>query len=190
MTGTGDHLRGSDLILGYGGAVTVINGVSVTLTPGTVTALVGPNGSGKSTLLRSLARLHPVSSGTVTLGERDISLLSPKDFARRVTLFAQSRPTPDGLTVSEVVTFGRHPHRRRFAGPTADDHAAVDHALAVTGLTRPRPRRRAPGRGLHRGEDQSRLRRPRRRRHGSPHRAPAHRPGRTPPLPHSRPSHP
>ena len=60
-------LRGDDLVLGYQ-RTTVVHGVAVHLPPGVVTALVGPNGSGKSTVLRSLARLHPVRRGTVSLG--------------------------------------------------------------------------------------------------------------------------
>ncbi|MGO1891514.1 MAG: ABC transporter ATP-binding protein [Corynebacterium variabile] len=154
MTGGGEPLQGTDLMLGYGSGnatSTVIDGVSVSFSPGTVTALVGPNGSGKSTLLRSLARLHPVTAGAVTLDGHDTTLLSPKAFARRVTLFAQSRPTPDGLTVTEVVAFGRHPHRKRFAGLTEADQAAIDHALEITGLT---GRRERPASALSGGEMQ------------------------------------
>ncbi|GAA2447394.1 siderophore ABC transporter ATP-binding protein CdtA [Streptomyces pulveraceus] len=118
----------------------VVHGVSLTLEPGRATALVGPNGSGKSTLLRALARLHPVDDGRVTLGARDgrperaAALLSPRRFAREVTLFSQSRPAPQGLTVAEVVAFGRHPYRRGFGGPSADDRSAVEHAMDVTGV--------------------------------------------------------
>jgi iron complex transport system ATP-binding protein len=154
MTGGGEPLQGTGLVLGYGSGnatSTVIDGVSVSFSPGTVTALVGPNGSGKSTLLRSLARLHPVTAGAVTLDGHDTTLLSPKAFARRVTLFAQSRPTPDGLTVTEVVAFGRHPHRKRFAGLTEADQAAIDHALEITGLT---GRRERPASALSGGEMQ------------------------------------
>lgn len=149
-----ETLQGTDLVLGYGTGrtgTTVIDGVSLDLMPGTVTALVGPNGSGKSTLLRTLARLHPVTAGTVTLDGHDTALLTPKDFARRVTLFTQSRPTPGGLTVAEVAAFGRHPHRRRFAAPTEADRAAVDLALEVTGLTGKRDR---PASDLSGGEMQ------------------------------------
>jgi ferric hydroxamate transport system ATP-binding protein len=132
-------LRGDRLVLRYG-STTVVHGVSVALTPGHVTALVGPNGSGKSTLLRALARLHRVDGGDVVLGagdgrpERSVSLLDARQFAREVTLFAQSRQAPHGLTVSEVVAFGRHPHRRRFAGPSAADRDAVTRAMRVTGV--------------------------------------------------------
>ncbi|CAL9406999.1 Ferric enterobactin transport ATP-binding protein FepC [Streptomyces sp. enrichment culture] len=132
-------LTGHDLVLRYGGKP-VVHGVSVALEPGRATALVGPNGSGKSTLLRALSRLHRVDGGRVTLGtpgepsERDAALLGPRQLAREVTLFSQSRPAPQGLTVAEVVAFGRHPYRRGFAGPTAEDRAAVDRAMGVTGV--------------------------------------------------------
>lgn len=132
-------LNGHDLVLRYG-AVPVVHGVTLALEPGRATALVGPNGSGKSTVLRALCRLHRLDGGRVTLGaadggpERDAALLSARRFAREVTLFSQSRPAPQGLTVAEVVAFGRHPYRRGLAGPTAEDRAAVEHAMGLTGV--------------------------------------------------------
>ncbi|ARF74255.1 iron ABC transporter [Kitasatospora albolonga] len=135
-------LNGHDLVLRYG-RTPVVHGISLTLEPGRATALVGPNGSGKSTLLRSLARLHQVDGGRVTLGgssdgggepERAVSLLSGREFAREVTLFSQSRPAPQGLTVAEVVAFGRHPYRRGFSGLSAADRAAVAYAMDATGV--------------------------------------------------------
>ena len=131
-------LLGDDLVLGYQ-HTTVVHGVSVQLRPGRVTALIGPNGSGKSTVLRSLARLHPLQSGTVRLREgaddlADAAPLSARDFARRVTLLSQSRPHPSGLEVRDVVAFGRHPHRRRFAALTDADRAAIDQAMRLTGI--------------------------------------------------------
>jgi ferric hydroxamate transport system ATP-binding protein len=132
-------LNGHDLVLRYG-AVPVVHGVSLALEPGRATALVGPNGSGKSTVLRALCRLHRLDGGRVTVGaadggpERDAALLSARRFAREVTLFSQSRPAPQGLTVAEVVAFGRHPYRRGLAGPTAEDRAAVEHAMGLTGV--------------------------------------------------------
>ncbi|GAB6898850.1 ABC transporter ATP-binding protein [Kineosporia succinea] len=127
-------LRGEELVLRYG-RTTVVHGVSLGLEPGRITALVGPNGSGKSTLLRALARLHRVETGRVLLDEQSAAALSVRQFARKVTLFTQSRHAPHGLTVSEVVAFGRHPHRRRFSGPSAHDREAIERALHATGTT-------------------------------------------------------
>jgi ferric hydroxamate transport system ATP-binding protein len=135
------RLSGTDLVLGFGSRV-VVDGVGVELRAGHVTALVGPNGSGKSTLLRGIARLHHLVSGQVVLSDdeaagtpsRPADTLSAKAFARAVTLFAQSRTAPHGLSVREVVSFGRHPYRRAFAGLSSHDRAAVDRALRATGL--------------------------------------------------------
>lgn len=137
--GSSVTLSADDLVLAYERTV-VVHGVSLLLEPGVVTALVGPNGSGKSTLLRSLARLHRVQSGRINLAHgtadpQDVAALSARDFATRVTLLSQSRPHPSGLAVRDVVAFGRHPHRRRFAPLADDDRAAIDRALTLTGMT-------------------------------------------------------
>jgi iron complex transport system ATP-binding protein len=122
----------ADLGVSYGSR-RVIGSVSFDLLPGTVTALIGPNGSGKSTLLRTIARLHAPDAGTVMLDDgADLLALSPREFARTITLLAQSRPVPGGLTVREVVGFGRHPHRSRWTGQDPQGTAAVEKALDLT----------------------------------------------------------
>ncbi|MBQ1048076.1 ABC transporter ATP-binding protein [Micromonospora sp. C51] len=127
-------LRGVDLRLGYHGT-TVVHGAAITLRPGAVTALVGPNGSGKSTLLRALARLHPLDSGTVLFADGVAAAgLPAKEYARRVTLLAQSRPIPNGVTVRDVVGYGRHPYRGRWRADDPDGPAAIARAMEVTGV--------------------------------------------------------
>ncbi|MEQ4208228.1 ABC transporter ATP-binding protein [Actinopolymorpha sp. B9G3] len=126
-------LRGVDLHLGYHGHQ-VVDGASIRLHAGEVTALVGPNGSGKSTLLRSLARLHRPTSGQVLLeGDADALALSAKEFARRVTLLAQTHPTPTGISVRDVVGYGRHPYRGRWRTHDPEGPAAIAWAMEVTG---------------------------------------------------------
>jgi iron complex transport system ATP-binding protein len=132
------ELQGEELVLAYQ-RTAVVHGVSLRLRPGVVTALIGPNGSGKSTVLRSLVRLHKVDVGRVSLRHgdgmpEDAAPLSAREFARQVTLLSQSRPHPSGLDVRDVVAFGRHPHRRRFAPMTDLDRAAIDHAIELTGV--------------------------------------------------------
>ncbi|MGW4630855.1 ABC transporter ATP-binding protein [Streptomyces rubiginosohelvolus] len=120
----------------------VVHGADLRLPRGRVTALIGPNGSGKSTLLRAVARLHKARTGSVTVAAGaedgapvDALALSRSDFARRVTLLAQSRNAPAGLSVRDVVGFGRHPYRGRIRGTDPDGARMVEHALTVTNLT-------------------------------------------------------
>jgi ferric hydroxamate transport system ATP-binding protein len=133
-------LSGRGLSLSYERR-TVVQDAAIDLRRGAVTALIGPNGSGKSTLLRSLARLHRPDTGTVRLdaegaaGGHDALALHPKEFARRVTLLSQSRPTPSGVTVRDVVAYGRHPYRGRFRTGDPDGPRAIAHAMDVTGVT-------------------------------------------------------
>ena len=141
MTATAGLLA-SDVTIAYDG-VDVVHGAELLLPRGRVTALIGPNGSGKSTLLRAIARLKDARSGSVLVpGAADADAtemvdalaLSRPEFARRVTLLAQSRPTPAGLSVREVVGFGRHPYRRRFRSTDPEGRAAIDRALELTGV--------------------------------------------------------
>ncbi|MET8577716.1 ABC transporter ATP-binding protein [Streptomyces sp. NPDC005012] len=138
----GHRLTATDVTVAYDGAP-VVHQADVTLRPGRVTVLVGPNGSGKSTLLRTMARLQRARDGALTLtdeqdgGQRetDALALTPREFSRRVALLTQSRPTPTGLTVRDVVEFGRYPYRGRWGKADPGGPAAVDRALALTGTT-------------------------------------------------------
>jgi ferric hydroxamate transport system ATP-binding protein len=128
-------LVGTNLRLGYHGRQ-VVDGASLQIEAATVTALVGPNGSGKSTLLRALARLHTADAGRIAFPDGSDALdLSAKDFARKVTLLSQSRPTPNGVSVRDVVGYGRHPYRSRWRNDDPDGPRAIEHALQVTGVT-------------------------------------------------------
>ena len=133
--GDAGGLDGRGLDVGYHGTV-VVHGASIGLRAGVVTALVGPNGSGKSTLLRALARLHRPTRGEVVLDDgMAATALSAKEFARRVTLLAQSRPTPSGVSVRDVVAYGRYPYRGRWRGDDPGGAAAIGHAMEITGIT-------------------------------------------------------
>ncbi len=115
--------------------VDVVHDAEVRLRPGEVTVLVGPNGSGKSTLLRTVARLQRARGATLSLdGATDGLALTSREFSRYVALLTQGRPTPGGLTVRDVVEFGRYPYRGRWGRPDPDGPAAVERALALTGV--------------------------------------------------------
>ncbi|MFF4169607.1 ABC transporter ATP-binding protein [Streptomyces sp. NPDC001744] len=130
----GHELSATGVTVAYGGA-DVVHDAALTLRPGRVTVLVGPNGSGKSTLLRTVSRLQRPRTATLVIdGDTDGLALSPRAFSRRVALLTQGRPTPGGLTVRDVVEFGRHPYRGRWGRTDPGGRAAVDRALALTGV--------------------------------------------------------
>ncbi|TDE00578.1 ABC transporter ATP-binding protein [Jiangella asiatica] len=127
-------LAARDVDLAYGRDV-VVHAASISLAAGTVTALIGPNGSGKSTLLRALARLHLPAAGAISFADgADVLALDGRELARRITLLAQSRTTPGGLSVRELVEFGRHPHRARWSGRDPGGAGAIERAMALTGI--------------------------------------------------------
>ena len=130
---TTDHsLRVEDLRLGYGER-TVIDGLDLELVAGGVTAIVGANASGKSTLLRSMSRLLTPHSGQVLLDGQQIHRMPAKQLARTLGLLPQSPITPEGISVADLVSRGRHPHQGLFTRWSAADDEAVASALDATG---------------------------------------------------------
>ncbi|MBB3052400.1 iron complex transport system ATP-binding protein [Prauserella isguenensis] len=127
------ELSATGLTLGYH-ARSVVRDVSVTVPPGRITAIVGANGSGKSTLLRGLARLMTPRRGAVLLDGRDIAGMAAKTLAQRLGLLPQQPLAPDGITVSDLVGRGRHPHQRWFRHHSDADGAAIASAMEATGI--------------------------------------------------------
>jgi len=119
----------------------VIDGQSIAIPAGKITALIGPNGSGKSTLLKTLARQLAPEAGQIVLDGRDIATLTRLQFARRVGILFQENVAPAGLTVEDLVYHGRFGHCRLFESFTPEDRTAVEHALhlAAIGHLRHRP---------------------------------------------------
>lgn len=127
------RLVASNLRLAYQRSV-VVEDASLGLARGEVLALVGPNGSGKSTLLRALARLHRPEGGDLTIDGVASDDLTPRAFARVVTLLTQSRPMAGGVSVRDIVGYGRYPHRSRWGGTDAGAEQAITEAMEMTGV--------------------------------------------------------
>ncbi len=130
MTAT-HTLNAAGLSLGYGDR-TVISGLSLDIAPGRITVIVGANACGKSTLLRPLSRLLPPKEGTVVLDGKDVHRLPAKQLARTLGLLPQSPLAPEGITVSDLVGRGRHPHQGILSRWSEEDDVAVADALEAT----------------------------------------------------------
>lgn len=88
-------LRTENLTVCYG-TNKVLDGVSLVLPAGKITALLGPNGCGKSTLLNCFSRLLMPQSGSVFFGDHPINEFSSRQLARRLALLPQHHLTPEG----------------------------------------------------------------------------------------------
>ncbi|MFD7857904.1 ABC transporter ATP-binding protein [Streptomyces microflavus] len=78
-----------DVSFSYDGSTDVLKGVSLRLTPGTVTALVGPSGSGKSTLASLVTRFHDVTGGRITVGGADVREIASERLYRHIGFVLQ-----------------------------------------------------------------------------------------------------
>jgi multiple sugar transport system ATP-binding protein len=80
-----------------------IDGLELTVNDGELLVLVGPSGSGKSTALRMLAGLEEIDSGTVHIGDKDVTSVAPKD--RDVAMVFQSYALYPHMSVAENMGF-------------------------------------------------------------------------------------
>ncbi|WP_369373053.1 ABC transporter ATP-binding protein [Promicromonospora sp. Populi] len=128
------RLHADAITVGYEKRV-ISRDLSVEIPDGSFTMIVGPNACGKSTLLRALSRLLAPKAGQVVLDGRVISDYRAKEVARVLGLLPQSSIAPDGITVSDLVARGRHPHQSLFRQWSPADEAAVQDAMAATGVS-------------------------------------------------------
>ncbi|MFJ7736536.1 ABC transporter ATP-binding protein [Lysinibacillus sp. NPDC097287] len=122
------------ITVGYGPTI-VIEELSVTITKGQITTIIGPNGCGKSTLLKTIARILKASHGAVFIDQQAIHETSTKEIAKKMAILPQTAEAPTGLTVRELITYGRFPHQSSFGRLKEDDLRAIDWALEATNLS-------------------------------------------------------
>lgn len=124
-------LTATGLSAGYG-EDEILHGLDLAVPPGKITVIVGANACGKSTLLRAMSRLLSPRKGQVLLDGKSIHRMPPRDLARTLGLLPQSPIAPEGITVADLVSRGRHPHQSLFSRWTRADDEAVDAALTAT----------------------------------------------------------
>ena len=125
-------LEAAGLSLGYGDR-SVVRDLDLAVPTGKVTIIIGPNACGKSTFLRGLARLLPPAGGTVLLDGRSIHDTPSREVALRLGILPQGPVAPDGITVTDLVSRGRHVHQGWFRRWSSSDDDAVTAALTATG---------------------------------------------------------
>ena len=122
-----------DLSFAYHGGAPVLDGVSLSISRGSVVGLIGPNGSGKTTLVRVLNGTLTPSRGRVLLDNASVATMSRRDLARRIAVVPQETHVTFDFTVLEIVLMGRYPHLGAFALEGPGDASIARRALAATG---------------------------------------------------------
>jgi phosphate transport system ATP-binding protein len=129
-------LMARDVSVGFG-AKTVLSGIDLGFTPGTITALIGPTGCGKSTFLRSLNRMNDKvrgywRTGAIEFDGQEISSheMDPLVLRRRVGMVFQ-RPNPFPMSVGDNVVAGVKAHR---LSPRRELPAVAERFLREVGL--------------------------------------------------------
>ncbi|HDK7139406.1 TPA: ABC transporter ATP-binding protein [Clostridium botulinum] len=113
----------------------IVKELNMQIPKGKITSIIGANGCGKSTILKAVGRILKPKTGVVHLSGQDISKLSTKEIAKKMAILPQNPTAPSGLTVSELVAYGRFPHQKGFGNLTKEDKKIVKWALAATKLS-------------------------------------------------------
>ncbi len=122
-----------NLYTGYDGR-DVVQDVSLNIPIGRITMLIGPNGCGKSTLLKAMAGILPARKGEILLNGESLRDKKRSDVAKQLALLPQSPLVPEGITVRELVQYGRYPYHKAMRSLTSKDHELVQWAMEKTGV--------------------------------------------------------
>lgn len=126
------RLHTNNLNICYGDLL-IVKDLSVEVPDKKITTIIGSNGCGKSTLLKAITRIISHQSGTVILDGRDIAKENTRLLAKKMAILPQTPESASGLTVGELVSYGRFPYQKGFGRLSKKDYEVIDWALEVTG---------------------------------------------------------
>lgn len=125
------RLYTDDLSIGYGEQL-IVKDLSVQIPNQKITTIIGPNGCGKSTLLKAITRIISHQSGAVVLDGKNVAKENTKILAKKMAILPQTPESASGLTVGELVSYGRFPYQTGFGRLSKKDYEVIDWALQVT----------------------------------------------------------
>lgn len=113
----------------------ILEDLSLDLLDGNITTIIGCNGCGKSTLLKALTRIQAIKSGQILIDGEAIAKLSTKEVAKKIALLPQVLEATEGISVYELVSYGRFPHQKYLGNLTSFDRDKIHWAMEVTKVT-------------------------------------------------------
>ena len=113
----------------------ILKDLSLDLLDGNITTIIGSNGCGKSTLLKALTRIQAIKSGQILIDGETIAQLSTKEVAKKIAHLPQVLEATEGISVYELVSYGRFPHQKYLGNLTSFDRDKIHWAMEVTRVT-------------------------------------------------------
>ncbi|MGM9933754.1 ABC transporter ATP-binding protein [uncultured Clostridium sp.] len=113
----------------------IIQDLDLAVPKGQITIIIGANGCGKSTLLKTISRINKPKNGDIFINGKNIKKIKEKNIAKEVAFLPQGPVCPSGLTVRQLVAFGRFPHQKMIGGLNSHDKEVIDWAIRETGLS-------------------------------------------------------
>ena len=107
----------------------VIDHMELTIPKGEISIIIGSNGCGKSTLLKTIARIIKPKCGDIFINQKNIKSQKEVQIATQVAFLPQGPICPSGITVRELVAFGRFPHQKMIGGLKSHDKDMIEWAL-------------------------------------------------------------
>ncbi|HEN9915968.1 TPA: ABC transporter ATP-binding protein [Streptococcus agalactiae] len=127
------HIKAENIIVSYD-QKEIINNLSLSILNQKITTIIGANGCGKSTLLKALTRIHKIKDGTITIDGHNIAHLPTKEIAKKIALLPQVLEATEGITVYELISYGRFPHQKYLGNLTNDDRSKIHWAMEMTNV--------------------------------------------------------
>lgn len=113
---------------------TLVRALDLSVSSGSVTALLGRNGAGKTLTLHTLCGLRPAAKGSITVAGQPLAQWPRRDLARKLGLLAQTTEDPFPSTVMETALIGRHPHIDFWQWESEVDRSIANTALEAVDL--------------------------------------------------------
>ncbi|AQM60453.1 ABC transporter ATP-binding protein [Clostridium baratii] len=124
-------IRTKDLNISYGN-LDIVKDLNLEIPKGKITTIIGANGCGKSTILKTLARIIKPKSGSIYINDKELNSQDSKELAKAMAVLPQSPQAPSGLTVEELISYGRFPHQKGFGKLKDEDKDIINWALEKT----------------------------------------------------------
>lgn len=127
------QISANNISFSYGNNL-IFEDLSLEIKHGEIVTLIGPNGCGKSTLLKNMARILKPAAGTVYIDKLTLDAFKKNELAQCLSVLPQGNTAPSGVTVEDLISYGRFPYQRFLQGMNAKDYEVVEKSLELTDL--------------------------------------------------------